>query len=217
MAVGAGAVGIMSGSASAAFMATFTADNHYAIYGRDGDTFTLAGGNELGAGGSPGQYNWSKPETHSVGNPDYVYIAAWSDDNVAQGLIGQIDVDGMKLYTNDDGWQVYATGIDLDDGAPYPTAMDIAAHVAFADLNNLWLDPYVGGQNNNGTSPWGAVPDIDEEARWIWANAPQGQNALVGGKNWDEYLIFRRAVPTPGTASLLVIALGACHSRRRES
>ena len=84
---------ILAGTAQAETTATFTADNHYAIYGEYDGTLELIGSNESGASGSPGAYNWSLAETFTFDTPDTVYIAAWSDDRVAQGLLGQLTVD----------------------------------------------------------------------------------------------------------------------------
>src|SRR5579862_2644107 len=74
--------------------ATVTADNHYALFYGIGNNLNFVGRNELGGDGNPGTYNWSLPEQFSftADTGEYLYIIAWSDDSVAQGLIGQFQL-----------------------------------------------------------------------------------------------------------------------------
>lgn len=196
--------------------ATVTADNHYAIYGTVGGSFVKVGGNETGAGGAPGSYNWSMAESYTFDASGPVYIAAWSDDQVAQGLLAQLTFGDLgDVYSGDARWQVFATGIDLDTGAPHPFASDVAQQIALADANDWWGNPYVGDTNASGTLPWSKIAGISDEARWMW-NSTDGGDALRGGKNHDEYLIFRFAAAVPGPASGVVLAgAGLAMTRRR--
>ena len=52
-------------AAAISITAHVTADNHYGLYHglADGSGLTLVGRNEVGIDGSPGEYNWSLPET----------------------------------------------------------------------------------------------------------------------------------------------------------
>jgi hypothetical protein len=197
--------------------ATVTADNHYSIYGTIGGSFVKIGGNETGAAGSPGQYNWSKAETYTFDTSDPIYIAAWSDDAVAQGLLAEIDIEGLgTVYSGDFRWEVFATGIDLDTGAPHPLANDVAAQIALADANEWWGTPYVGEANASGTLPWSKIAGISDDAQWMW-NLKGSGDALRGGKNHDEYLIFRLAAAVPAPASGVLLAgagLAMCRRRR---
>ena len=203
--IAAGAITGIASLASAEFTGTITADNHYALYTEIDGTIGLIGGNETGAGGAPGTYNWSKAETWSFEAPDRIFIAAWSDDQVAQGLLADFDLDGMPLLSGDPVWDVYATGVDLDTGSPWPLAADIASHVATADLGELWEDPFSGPANLPGTGPWGAIDDISAEARWMWRDSPGDSNPLQGGQNHGEYLIFSAIIPAPGAVALLLL------------
>lgn len=76
--------------------ATITADNHYALYlgAAGGTNLRFIGRNELGAGGSPGTYNWSEAESWNAtyGAGDYIYLVGWSDNSVAQGWIGEFQL-----------------------------------------------------------------------------------------------------------------------------
>ena len=82
-------VGAATAANAAPLYLKITADNHYALYSSTSNVFSYHGGNEIGAGGSPGTYNWSLPETYNINVGDRVFIAAWSDDSVAQGLLAE--------------------------------------------------------------------------------------------------------------------------------
>lgn len=214
----AGVVMLSAGAAQAVTTATFTADNHYGLYADYGGMIDFIGANETGAAGAPGAYNWSQAETFNFTTPDTVYIAAWSDDRVAQGLIGQINFDGREVLTGDEGWEVYATGISLNDGAPVPDASLIGAQIALADLNDAWELPYVGFDNTSGTPNWGQIAGISDAARWVWRDSGRsGDNPLIGDFDHDEFLIFRMRseVPTPGAASVIAMGGLAAYRRRR--
>ncbi|MGP1309693.1 MAG: hypothetical protein ACTS27_05795 [Phycisphaerales bacterium] len=204
-----------SGASAGIVTATVTADNHYSIYSTVGGSFVKVGGNETGAAGAPGRYNWSMAESYTFDASGPLYIAAWSDDATAQGLLAQIDAGDLgTIYSGDYRWQVFATGIDLDTGAPHPLAADVAAQIALADANDWWADPYVGETNASGTLPWAKIAGISDDANWMW-NATDGGDALRGGKNHDEYLIFRlAAIPAPASGVVLAGA-GLVLARRR--
>jgi uncharacterized protein (TIGR03382 family) len=209
------ALAVFAGSASADLVTgTITADNHYALYSSLGAAFSYHGGNELGAGGSPGQYNWSEAETYAFNGGDFIYIAAWSDDAVAQGVLGQFQSSGLgTILSGDSRWQVYATNINLGDGDPHPTASAIAGHVGFADTNALWESTYAGGAN--GVAPWSTIAGISPNARWMWKNVPGDPDPLEGGSGAAEMLIFRTVVPSPGTLALAALGGAALLRRRR--
>ncbi len=207
---------VAAGSAACAQAATvdavITADNHYALYSSTGNVFSYHGGNELGAGGNPGTYNWSEPEPYSINVGDYLYIAAWSDDSVAQGVLANIWVDGSPLHSGNAAWEVYKTDINRGDGDAHPLASEIDGHVTFATANALWETPFVGGANGSG--PWGMVPGINGDANWMWYATPGDDNPLEGGSGAGEMLIFRTAVPAPGAAALAGLG-GLLVARRR--
>ncbi len=211
------ALGMIALGASADQVNTFdlviTADNHYAVYTRTGSDFFYHGGNELGAGGNPGTYNWSLPESYSV-QGDLLYLAAWSDDSVAQGLLAQVMMNqNDSLNSGDPRWEVYSTGVNRGDGDPHPSALEIAGYVGFADSNNLWDAPYIGG--SNGISPWGTVPGITSAAQWMWWSANESGDPLHGGSGAGEMLIFRTNVPSPGAAALAGLGMLTGLRRRR--
>lgn len=204
-----------SASAEITVTGTLTADNHYAMFTNLGGQVGFVGGNELGAAGNPGAYNWSQAESWSFTAGTCVYIAAWSDKSVAQGLVGEFHFsDGGLLRTGYNQWDVIGTGIDMNDDSPYPAASLIQQQVANANKNYLWQLPYVGDRNIDSTAPWGKIAGISEDSRWMWNHHEGVSNPLVGGGNADEMLIFRFFVPTPGTG--VCAALGGLVLFRRK-
>jgi hypothetical protein len=194
--------------------ATITCDNHYAIYTRSGSTFTYIGGNETGAGGSPGSFNWSIAETWSFNATETVYVAAWSDNSVAQGLLARFVSPSIgTLLTGDARWRVFATNTERNTGAPHPLASDVATHIANADGLGLWESTYVG--EHNGVTPWGVIAGISTDARWIWRNTLGVADPLRPGSGAGEMLIFTFNVPTPAAGFVALLAPLARRGRRR--
>lgn len=214
------AAAMAASPAMASFSAVVTADNHYAMYQEVGGVISLVGGNELGAGGAPGTYNWSMAETHLIDSgATTIYIATWSDDSVAQGLLAEIDLGGGRfLRSGDAAWEVHCTLVNLNDGSPYPTALDVAAEEAFADANSLWMSPDVYASNAPSTSPWGEIAGISSSAQWMWGNPGNVTNAFVGGANHEEWQLFRipvSQIPAPGVGSAGLLLAGGLLRRRR--
>lgn len=194
-----------SAATAATVTATITADNHYALYtgAQDGSLLATVGGNELGSGGAPGRYNWSRAETFLfTTDQPFVYLAAWSDDRVAQGALAELTIDDLTLLSGDAQWTVFATGINRDDNDPYPAEAEMAVQIARANAAG-WDPVDVGGEN--GVAPWGTISEISPSARWMWLGAPDRPNAFGPGYDHDEYLIFRAAVPEPSSLVLLIV------------
>ncbi len=213
MSAAAVAIAALSGVAQAALVqTTMTADNHYAIYADNGGVITFIGGNELGRLGNPGNFNWSLPETMTFTATTAIYIAAWSDDAFAQGLLGDLTIDGQDFSTGNAAWRVFRTGLDRDDDVNYPTAAEVTTQLGIANVSNLWEVPHVGGLN--GIQPWGVIPGVStNNARWMWASQPGDTDPLIGGVDVGEYLVFCIPVPTPGALALM--ALGGLLTIRR--
>jgi len=190
--------------------ATITADNHYALYfgAVDGSFVTFVGRNESGVAGSPGSYNWSLPEffTFDMVVGDCIYIAVWSDDATAQGVLGQFVIpdSGETILTNTVDWEVYLTFNDLDDGSAEPTESELAGEISGASWNVI--SDYI----DHGSSPWGYVAGISNDADWIWGGA------LTPGSGYGEYQILRtKVVPEPATVLLLGLGGLALMRKRR--
>ena len=193
---------------------TITCDNHYAIFTREGSTFTYIGGNETGFAGNPGTYNWSIAETWSFEATETIYIAAWSDNSVAQGLLAQFSSPSLgTLLTGDARWRVYATNTDRNTGAPHPLVSEIEGHVSIADGLGAWEPTYVG--ENSGVAPWGVIAGITTDARWIWRNTPGVADPLRPGSGAGEMLIFTVNIPAPPAMAASLVGLLAMGRRRR--
>ncbi len=193
--------------------AVVTADNHYAIYTGTDTSVTFVGRNEMGAGGSPGTYNWSLPEEWSFTTGAFIYIVAWSDDAVAQGLLAQITGMSDTYHSGDARWEVFPTFVNLGDGDAAPSELQLTAFIADANGGGKWETPHIGGAN--GIGPWGTVPGIDTAINWMWVQNPGQADPLQGGSGFGEMLIFRMAAtPAPGAAAAL--GLGGLTVLRRK-
>ena len=185
--------------------ATLTADNHYGLYyGKaDGSELTFVGRNEEGAFGDPGQYNWSLPETFNfnANNGDYLYVLAW-DDGFNQAWIGDFTLPGGgSLLSNTSDW-VYkiASGANPGEFGDVPLLTTVAGEIGSA----TWKIPQVSAPQ--GTSPWGTIPGISSQAKFIW------HDSLNDDSSSDRnYAIFRTkvaltSVPEPSTLSAIAVA-----------
>ena len=209
------AASCVAASASIAQVSGYvTADNHYALFAKIGGVVTFVGANESGSGGSPGAYNWSVAESWTITNATDLYIAAWSDKAVAQGVLATFQVNNQPLHSGDASWRVISTGVTLGDGSPPPAASQVASFVDAANAGNLWQNPYIGGIN--GVAPWGGIANISTDARWMWATPTASRsNTITGGWNYDEYLIFHAPVPAAPTASVFVAGALLIARRKR--
>jgi hypothetical protein len=177
------------------YTATVTADNHYAIFYGIDSSLTYVGRNEMGAGGSPGAYNWSVAETFNFSVPDdqFIYVVGWSDNNVAQGWKGQFVTSSGTIYS-DNSWQYLLTGNDLGDGSSAPSASHVASAITL---------PWLTGVNTNAYSGWGTVVGLESSsAQWIWGSS------MYPGSGAGEYQVFRHAASVPEPATMLLLGLG---------
>jgi hypothetical protein len=186
---------------------TITADNHYALYiGDSNGDVTFIGRNEIGGWGSNGGYNFSYPEifTFDLNYGDYVYVAGWSDDEVASGLLAQcVDANNDILFTTSSAWQVVGTGQDLDDGDDAPTPATMQQVIQTANNSNSWYG--VVSDLTNEYWPWGTIPGIIPSANWIWKDWYSPWAVQEPG----EFLVFRFN-PLPVIEITIDIKPGSC-------
>lgn len=202
---------------------SLTCDNQFNLY------FGTPTATNYHAGGGN---NWNVTYNFNAtgrANSDYIYIATASDQNVAQGLIGEFTNTTLNrtTLTGDSEWEVFPAGrylTELGFSAPWPASVlptnaQVDAAIAYAEANGLWLSTSTTpGNNHNGASPWGTRPGISQDAKWIWHAAAGGPaDVLRGGYNHEEFLVFRLAgaVPTPGALALLGLAAIPASRRKR--
>jgi hypothetical protein len=182
-------------SHAALITATVTADNAFSLYtgNADGTDLTYIGRNTA---------DWSTARTltfdHTAG--DYIYLASWSDNAVAQGIIGQFTLaDGSTLFTGTT-WDAHLTNMDINN---YMAEMPSLSSVSSEIGENTWAA--VNNTVDYGAWPWGSISGISSNADWMWGSS------LIPGSGYGEYQIFRLQVgstnvPEPG--SLMMLGMG---------
>ena len=150
----------------------FTADNAYGFgYGNNNEMNNYFGGIEsrlardiFSCNPSVGVEEYVVP---SVSVDDVLYVVAWSDKAVTQGVIGHFKSGGQTIYTGMGAWEVYATGINYSPISPRPgpslieinDQIDIA-NAAAGDAHTTsitWVDQ--GGSGGSGRLQFGEVND----------------------------------------------------------
>lgn len=176
--------------AAAQVSVKMTADNYFAVY-----TGTPTAATVMQAGGA-----WPAVLQHGpFAAAQVLYVAAWDDGSVYQGLLGSVTNGTGFVTTGSPLWQVCKANQTLPagiGGAPNLTALSAA--IVTCNSTNGWHAPSVGPNNGNAAAAgfWGNVPAIDATAAWVWDTASTstcaGANGFLRGPcNPGEYLIFR--------------------------
>ncbi len=190
--------------------AVVTADNHYALYYGTTSGLNYVGTNESTASGSPCRYNWSCAETweFDMQSGDDIYVAAWSDNSVAQAFIGQFTINGTTYFTEaNDDWAYTYGGTDLNTGDPAPSVSemnDVIDNGSWSALSSV----------EHGVSPWGTISGISSDADWVWGTP----NLNGSGSGAGEFQVFRFSVPVSEPSTLALLGLGLmslAYTRRR--
>jgi hypothetical protein len=170
---------------------------------------TDVGGTHVGGPNATHAYSFTTSD-------HYLYVVAWSDVNIQQGLLFDFAVNGAPYWSSDTNfytnvWRVYASG---DPNTP-PTLNQISTQIAAANSASggtgssvTWVPPAVGGVNDGTFPPNGprwdhpsVTTNIDANARWIWRDSgndttPTPPASVPFNPEFDhgEFLIFRALV-----------------------
>jgi hypothetical protein len=192
--------------------AKFTADNSFQVWTGTANQITTGPLLQSSNTESPQIFNATQVTFDWIPQCQ-IYLVAWSDDVVYQGLIGQfdyVDANGTvieSIYTGDASLKVLpaqnfgATNIG-NEGTPgfqWPSMADLNGWMGAAQAGN-WADPFVGGTNNPPANVWSSpVNGIDAQARWIWheSGTDPNTNSPFRGFDHGEPLIFRIPCPSP--------------------
>lgn len=169
--------------------ADFTCDNSYSIWVGNANgvvTKIKEATNTLASqifNGEHFNFNASKS--------DYLYVIAWSDDSVKQGLLGSFD-GGVSIHMGNPSWQVLPTNSNKGNNQ-FPTLSEINGFVSAAAPND-WKKPYIGPTNANTASIYPGVTNVKGiplNANWVWHNSNNATNPFTTGYNHEEFLVFR--------------------------
>jgi hypothetical protein len=193
------AAGIVPRSALAEFhiVGDVVCDNSFAVFTGD----ALGGALALHGGGA---YPAIVPFDFSTPDPA-VYLVAWSDDAIHQGLLHDLSINGTPHWSNGPGWMVCATGRDLDVSFPEgcPSAAEVSVQIAAANQDGRWQPVTVGGPNEGRfppTNAWQQAAPIPRTAHWAWFDSGRQSGAdtpFRPGFDHGEYLIFRLLLDLP--------------------
>lgn len=181
----------------AQYAVRMTANNHFAGYTGSSSAATTQ---HFAGSWSTGVYSGTFNSTAT-----HLYVVAWDDGGVYQGLVGSIASGGGIVPTGSSLWTVCATTQSLPNTvSAAPSTAALSAQIAACNANNRWHATSVGPNNANASSSttpsgaalWGKLNNIEPTANWIWDTnttaACSGTNGfLVGSCNPGEYLIFR--------------------------
>ncbi len=137
------------------------------------------------------------PETYNgipAPSGTYLYIIAYSDNAVTQGVLGHFTSGTNTIVTGSTNFEVYATGHDINPacgsgGTNFPSLAAINAEIATANAaaggpgsSVSWVGPTGGGPGTVGALAIGEdnsnvsridfpiVCNINGAARWMWYN-----------------------------------------------
>ena len=206
--------------------ATLTADNHYALYFGTPAGVTFVGRNELGTDSIPYSeqypYNWSLPEIFEFVAPPtgYLYIVAWSDHGGAQGLLGQVVLNGRTVLTSKaPEWEVSFTGINLDDFSPAPTESELLTQLGIASWQPVSITPSrTGLLPGRSIRQMGSCLGLVLTPNWIWGTPLDDSiTTAVTETAATEYHIYRYPLGSLSTCeSELSNALAMIESLKRD-
>lgn len=145
---------------------------------------------------------WPYAQVVNVTSSDrFLYLACWSDDYAAQGLLLDFTVSSpfgtLLAFSGSQLWKV-AAGDSNIAGCSSPLEADIAGAMASRIPTMSFVDVAVGCSNPpigvNCYDRWGHVSEISATARWMWFNS--GLQVSVNapfepGFNHREFLVFR--------------------------
>ena len=161
------------------FDVTVTADNQYGLYtGTQNQALNYVGGEYAILAAdiwSPETYTMTLPEDH------YIYIASWSDHATYQGLMAQFDNGSGLILSGDPQWEVTATGITRDNGAPPVSLVDLSDQIVLANggsnASGGWGAAFAGFYND-ASSLWGTAigGGMSSSARWMWYDSGMDAN-----------------------------------------
>jgi hypothetical protein len=145
----------------------------------------------------------------AVTGSDFLYVLAWSDDMVTQGLMVEVrDASGAtRVLSGDPAWTVCPTDRDFDTGSGGPDDALVASWLERCDRESRWVasDAPIGrpglavGEANVEDAMRGDFPVVcgapsspdspSSSARWMWFTTSMGGPSFTSPQ--PEFQIFR--------------------------
>ena len=165
------------------------------------------------------------PETYTIAAADapdgaYLYIVAWDDLSVTQGVIGEFRRDTGRVLTGDERFEVCATGLDYSSGPNATTGPSLSTiNAEITRCNNGNGDPATtskGWVNLNGATttgalgklavgetnvdqagtfpivcqPNGAAAGVPADAQWMWFDPMDGAGDAFHSNGSNRFKAF---------------------------
>ncbi len=169
--------------------ADFTCDNSYAVWLGDANSVHTKIKEKTNT--TAAQIFSGEHFNFNASKSDYLYVIAWSDDSVKQGLVGSFN-GGVSIHTGNPLWEVLPTDSDKDNNQ-FPSLAEINGFVGPSSTND-WKKPFVGPTNANTSSIYSNVNNVKGiplDANWVWYNSNNSPDPFKIGFNHDEFLVFR--------------------------
>jgi len=189
-------LGVIGTTADAQVTTYIACDNYYALYYTDS-----SGALKYSSSCTTGCIASAHTQTLTMlGSGSYIYIVAWGDKSVAQGLLASATGAGNTVLSGNPLWQVYPAKANW--GAPNTPGFDSALAAVVGSSTTPWVAPTLSGNVNGATSPPPRYPVTSAgfpagAQRWMWYKSPQCPGVDSPFQPWcnhGEYLVFRLPV-----------------------
>lgn len=114
---------------------------------------------ELG-GLRPARHEFDLPDGHCV------FIAVWGVGDPQRGVIAEVLVGGIPVYSGESAWQSFACRARRCCGDEPPNELELADEVLAATQASLWTSAIKLALN--GLRPGGLVAGLSKSAAWMW-------------------------------------------------
>ena len=184
-----------------AVTATLTVDNLYTMFvaNREGTGVEVVGKDMNWNLVHPNSVDittpgWKSAERYSFTIPygKDLYVATSDDHWVNEAFLGEFNIGGQTIFTQDPVWQFKLTQADRPQHPNDFPASELSDEIS----SGGWMNTEVKGPH--GMAPWGVIPGISSAAKWIRVEEQQAPNyAIFRIKNCDNQTADPQGDPVP--------------------